>query len=183
MLFNIDKSCVETKIDSHAHVERDRQQFWFYEIKNAFQLTRSRGAWPEPPPFPAPQPYFNSHAHMERDDLCGGEKSRGNYFNSHAHVERDKLVILIISTTAKFQLTRSRGAWPVTSISPLPFGVFQLTRSRGAWRANSRASLTSCIFQLTRSRGAWLLQVGVVIREQRFQLTRSRGAWRSTSLL
>ena len=55
-----------------------------------------------------------------------------------------------------FQLTRSRGAWPI-----LPCGqdkplTFQLTRSRGAWRRYLVETCEILLFQLTRSRGAWL---------------------------
>ena len=32
-----------------------------------------------------------------------------------------------------FQLTRSRGAWPFSSMLNAPLSSFQLTRSRGAW--------------------------------------------------
>ena len=47
VLFNIDKSCVETKIDPHAHVERDKSQIV------ALEVTIN----------------FNSHAHVERDSI------------------------------------------------------------------------------------------------------------------
>ena len=33
--------------------------------------------------------YFNSHAHVERDDSADWGKADVGYFNSHAHVERD----------------------------------------------------------------------------------------------
>ncbi len=76
-----------------------------------------------------------------------------------------------------FQLTRSRGAWRVITLSDpmknlnfnshahverdvmtfcLPcFSKFQLTRSRGAWPHVLRVLLLCRLFQLTRSRGAW----------------------------
>ena len=101
------------------------------------------------------------------------------HFNSHAHVERDTATLQLFKFYLLFQLTRSRGAWPTSSlISDMPL-KFQLTRSRGAWRTyeetyrrikgyfNSHAHVerdgigkkaehTRLIFQLTRSRGAWL---------------------------
>ena len=55
-----------------------------------------------------------------------------------------------------FQLTRSRGAWPMTSLSRVTSTAFQLTRSRGAWRYGILREFTQNSFQLTRSRGAWL---------------------------
>ena len=33
--------------------------------------------------------HFNSHAHVERDLMCGTNFGGGANFNSHAHVERD----------------------------------------------------------------------------------------------
>ena len=38
-----------------------------------------------------------------------------------------------VTFRGKFQLTRSRGAWLVTSILKVLILLFQLTRSRGAW--------------------------------------------------
>ena len=35
---------------------------------------------------------FNSHAHVERDDLIGMYSWKIDNFNSHAHVERDQIV-------------------------------------------------------------------------------------------
>ena len=34
--------------------------------------------------------YFNSHAHMERDQAGNVRRNAVLHFNSHAHVERDK---------------------------------------------------------------------------------------------
>ena len=46
---------------------------------------------------------FNSHAHVERDVICGIGFQYSFYFNSHAHVERDacrlsRLYNMVIST-------------------------------------------------------------------------------------
>ena len=38
---------------------------------------------------------FNSHAHVERDELCPNCPLDNENFNSHAHVERDRAVICI----------------------------------------------------------------------------------------
>ena len=38
--------------------------------------------------------YFNSHAHVERDDRWLALWQRAMHFNSHAHVERDFMTIL-----------------------------------------------------------------------------------------
>ena len=38
--------------------------------------------------------YFNSHAHVERDDRRNRSGARDLNFNSHAHVERDMLQMM-----------------------------------------------------------------------------------------
>ena len=106
------KSCVETKIDSHAHVERDRLSHTVPHVPHKisthtltwsvtehcwrqrtfvtlFQLTRSRGAW------------------------------------LYSHIQRRCYPV--------FQLTRSRGAWLNFLTMRCISLKFQLTRSRGAW--------------------------------------------------
>ena len=98
-----------------------------------FQLTRSRGAWP---------------------NLDSGSRSYG-YFNSHAHVERDVVRNSIYPNDMIFQLTRSRGAWLLITQKPLNSCTFQLTRSRGAWHEHLSIGKFYMSFQLTRSRGAW----------------------------
>ena len=80
--------------NSHAHVERD--------TPNGLSFLPSK--------------YFNSHAHVERDNHIKGCKGKRSYFNSHAHVERDCGWLHGLGTNFLFQLTRSRGAWPVGEI-------------------------------------------------------------------
>ena len=82
------------------------------------------------------------------------------------------------TTFAKFQLTRSRGAWQFQNFHQTCGILFQLTRSRGAWHSIFLLLSKSPEFQLTRSRGAWLLLFLVLWVITLFQLTRSRGAWR-----
>ena len=55
-----------------------------------FQLTRSRGAWLATLKNIARKRYFNSHAHVERDNLMTALDVDLSNFNSHAHVERDE---------------------------------------------------------------------------------------------
>ena len=104
----------------------------------AFQLTRSRGAWRRWRYRLLRQLYFNSHAHVERDDSSDWGKADVGYFNSHAHVERDYTMV---------ECDKCRGisthtlTWSVTSKICLPISTtfsFQLTRSRGAWRNGFR---------------------------------------------
>ena len=150
---------------------------YLYE-KWAFQLTRSRGAWP--------LLYLYSTTII--------------HFNSHAHVERDAHALSCSPVRIRFQLTRSRGAWLAVLITTRTGSKFQLTRSRGAWRYLLQCNVSIClIFQLTRSRGAWpsklpwvdeyiyfnshahverdVLKINISKYRQLFQLTRSRGAW------
>ena len=158
---------------------------------------------------------------MERDLFLVCQPFFLVHFNSHAHVERDTFHAMLTrlkristhtltwSVTWKpstayfnpktFQLTRSRGAWRVITLSDpmknlnfnshahverdvmtfcLPcFSKFQLTRSRGAWPHVLRVLLLCRLFQLTRSRGAWPHVLRVLLLCRLFQLTRSRGAW------
>ena len=76
--------------NSHAHVERDP------EIRKTGLKTF----------------YFNSHAHVERDSNDSYLIPVPSDFNSHAHVERDSERYQSAYAGNKFQLTRSRGAWP-----------------------------------------------------------------------
>ena len=75
--------------------------------------------------------YFNSHAHVERDQNKTRSFTGRNYFNSHAHVERDDRIdeaeqLFIISThTLTWSVTYGTSEYPTSF-------TFQLTRSRGA---------------------------------------------------
>ena len=121
----------------------------------SFQLTRSRGAW-------LCRLFlcwlflchFNSHAHVERDLRQYLASHFYFHFNSHAHVERDDTVLKIIRA---FLISTHTLTWSVTSdvCSYVADVTFQLTRSRGAWPIRRVNTGTISIFQLTRSRGAW----------------------------
>ena len=58
--------------------------------------------------------YFNSHAHVERDNIPRSAAEFDKNFNSHAHVERDAIAYnvspaIVISThTLTWSVTRSR---------------------------------------------------------------------------
>ena len=172
--------CYLVNFNSHAHVERDVGRKIRRWNPVEFQLTRSRGAWLSPP--------IILHEHH-------------GYFNSHAHVERDSYTV---TECPEFEISTHTLTWSVTSPWPSTANEcqkFQLTRSRGAWPAKpskrwyySRisthtltwsvtdlaAALWTCTeFQLTRSRGAWLLSSCIARCHSAFQLTRSRGAWHS----
>ena len=95
-----------------------------------FQLTRSRGAW---------QLLILSMVFLA-------------YFNSHAHVERDQSFLFfcrLLPIISTHTLT-----WSVTyrKFQNQSQNQFQLTRSRGAWRKRMRRARLILQFQLTRSR-------------------------------
>ena len=163
--------------NSHAHVERDN--FWGME-----RLNRNN---------------FNSHAHVERDRPNTKRFLRLQIsthtltwsvtiyavmkciyvqdFNSHAHVERDPAPNQNSSPATQFQLTRSRGAWPV-DYRCLTYAVYFNSHAH-VERDMVMITEYQCRqkFQLTRSRGAWLNPSGAINIIIAFQLTRSRGAW------
>ena len=136
-------------------MERDGLSKTIQNLNRIFQLTRSRGAWHilsrSRPYFP----YFNSHAHVERDQEFSFPSPLSWDFNSHAHVERDACRPWRRTSLMIFQLTRSRGAWRLTNEQLKAEILFQLTRSRGAWRKTVYCQYVTKWFQLTRSRGAW----------------------------
>ena len=142
--------------NSHAHVERDTvvsrraQLKWristhtltwsvtssivFLSQLMSFQLTRSRGAWlAQKCSFNV----FNISTHTLTWSVTTTSLkttvTRCN-FNSHAHVERDYAIVILVYFQKTFQLTRSRGAWPLWPQEACNVVIFQLTRSRGAWR-------------------------------------------------
>ena len=123
---------------------------------------------------------FNSHAHVERDNLWLCCHSYLWNFNSHAHVERDVFTnldnrtIFISTHTLTWSVTVHVAfcfCWFFISTHTLTWSVtperckigksdieFQLTRSRGAWPSRSKQAVQWHSFQLTRSRGAWLVK-------------------------
>ena len=127
------KSCDETKIDSHAHVERD----WFLAtLPCILCISTHTLTWSVTLPF-----FWKLSAEVN--------------FNSHAHVERDFDLKCSLMLSGIFQLTRSRGAWLSSNETWVYKCIFQLTRSRGAWRGHFYDCTAYFVFQLTRSRGAW----------------------------
>ena len=142
--------------------------------------------------------HFNSHAHVERDHWW---KSCSFLLNISTHTLTWSVTIRYIVKTYRqtFQLTRSRGAWPLSS--PKADQVFDFNShahvERDAYfnvsssvlvNFNSHAHverdalyffvlLMILSFQLTRSRGAWLNCCFKGFSVSTFQLTRSRGAW------
>ena len=141
-----------------------------------FQLTRSRGAWHYYMRTMLILSYFNSHAHVERDNTIGisvkdikisthtltwsvtsprPERSLNRpHFNSHAHVERDQggACCFCNEDISTHTLTWSVTKTGTRTLSAKPF---QLTRSRGAWLFFYNINNLCWEFQLTRSRGAW----------------------------
>ena len=119
--------------NSRAHVERDDLVALCVGELGAFQLTRSRGARLDNSPSWWYNIIISTHALTWS---ATRNRHRGNcgdlYFNSRAHVERDDLVALCVGELGAFQLTRSRGARRNAAPCPTRTALFQLTRSRGA---------------------------------------------------
>ena len=78
--------CISTHTLTWSVTAGGHFSWWF----GKFQLTRSRGAWPD---FlwnaDETKFHFNSHAHVERDSSILNRLGKCEHFNSHAHVERD----------------------------------------------------------------------------------------------
>ena len=167
--------------NSHAHVERDLAKCGVRSSTNAFQLTRSRGAWHGfYLLYVLKFKYFNSHAHVERDrntrakvliltisthtltwsvTNCANALSPCTHISTHTLTWSVTLDTLEKSAEIEFQLTRSRGAWLYNTDTEEKSEQFQLTRSRGAWQNWSVNYEITMLFQLTRSRGAWQIQI------------------------
>ena len=128
------KKRICTFISTHTLTWSVTPLYQFISSLWKFQLTRSRGAWQVHCSNPTCLSHFNSHAHVERDLSSLGIGFRYNHFNSHAHVERDLSTYPNCPWAEAFQLTRSRGAWPVLQVPHYWTNWFQLTRSRGAWQ-------------------------------------------------
>ena len=76
--------------------------------------------------------YFNSHAHVERDELTLALEYSDSNFNSHAHVERDLAIFSVVDLFVNFN---SHAHVERDNIQPCKKSdrtQFQLTRSRGA---------------------------------------------------
>ena len=82
---------------------------------------------------------------MERDFTDSFHCTLLKDFNSHAHVERDYCRQSISFFYNIFQLTRSRGAWHISSSNSNTCSIFQLTRSRGAWQASFIGQLSALL--------------------------------------
>ena len=124
--------------NSHAHVERDAQIMVHNVSSATFQLTRSRGAWPKNSLVTLTKKSISTHTltwsvtlvpcalkiwksisthtlTWSVTHILSGIRLDNHHFNSHAHVERDLTRWLKICLQSLFQLTRSRGAWRISS--------------------------------------------------------------------
>ena len=142
----------------------------------AFQLTRSRGAWHKMAPRDGVEVDFNSHAHVERDNLLRFLLNSYHYFNSHAHVERDKILFCWKLTFMYFNShahVERDWCWKMLLVSISHFNshahverdvnifdifsFFHISTHTLTWSVTSASSssVPFISFQLTRSRGAW----------------------------
>ena len=161
-------SCNHIYFNSHPH-EEDDQLCKDRDIEcKPFQLTSSRGGWPQ-------QPFHPSV-------YC--------YFNSHPHEEDDAYALSVPPHPLTFQLTSSRGGWHRTTMGRIDKVVFQLTSSRGGWPCSfhleflfqyfnshpheeddyddEKDNSPHEIFQLTSSRGGWQVLPFVFICTEHF---------------
>ena len=114
--------------------------------QEAFQLTRSRGAWRSTDVVYRNAGQISTHTLTWSVTYNFVLNVAGGDFNSHAHVERDTCEIYHIILYMKFQLTRSRGAWRNVWNKFWQWSKFQLTRSRGAWRFSSFSCAVTSYF-------------------------------------
>ena len=164
-----------------------------------FQLTRSRGAWLFYSASLQTILHFNSHAHVERDDM---REKRGMTQDISTHTLTWSVTSYLSLAYDNIDISTHTLTWSVTQREKaLPFMInisthtltWSVTKTYGQVRACisiSTHTLTWSVtgfatgtnyqeaFQLTRSRGAWreCLNAGEEVKV--FQLTRSRGAWR-----
>ena len=163
--------------NSHAHVERDmgrdyrvlicefqltRSRGAWHLIKGIalcqiiFQLTRSRGAWPQKNSPKAVIKIISTHTLTWSVTTAVLQLVRITKISTHTLTWSVTCIIDKTIRFVKFQLTRSRGAWPL-----------EYSDSRGqTGNFNSHAHVErdfylyydseNVTFQLTRSRGAWL---------------------------
>ena len=122
-----------------------------------------------------PRKYFNSHAHVERDDGYRLAVSTDTDFNSHAHVERDELTLALEYSDSNFNshahVERDIGTfigsysgfisthtltWSVTNVALKNSATNAISTHTLTWSVTSNATIykSSHKFQLTRSRGA-----------------------------
>ena len=142
--------------------------------------------------------YFNSHAHMERDQAGNVRRNAVLHFNSHAHVERDLFLCRFFLSFCHFNShahVERDGilywllCWRIYFNSHAhverDWNILQTLLSSSisthtlTWSVTfgDRHSGRGQAFQLTRSRGAWQAATLQPVERGEFQLTRSRGAW------
>ena len=98
----------------------------------AFQLTRSRGAWPAKSVIKMNQKDFNSHAHVERDNQI---LTINNYTKISTHTLTWSVTVWPLLSEYSKAISTHTLTWSVTQrwYGENCRGKFQLTRSRGAW--------------------------------------------------
>ena len=129
--------------------------------KQAFQLTRSRGAWRlNRWMTTAWNGNFNSHAHVERDFFIDLHAFKSDNFNSHAHVERDLTLCHRCGHLWHFNSHAhvERDNAPKNTLVLIDISTHTLT-----WSVTFvlQQLVTVLQFQLTRSRGAWQISIGM----------------------
>ena len=164
--------------NSHAHVERDKESFSEWKDYIEFQLTRSRGAWRHFSRLCIRKQVFQLT--RSRGAWRSGVILNRYVYRISTHTLTWSVTLPCRTHSSVTAISTHTLTWSVThwrSGRRRP-ARFQLTRSRGAWHYMENHINTNMIFQLTRSRGAWPLLDWFMNLGRSFQLTRSRGAWR-----
>ena len=163
-----------------------------------FQLTRSRGAWPQNDWAWHRQPYFNSHAHVERDQSRPKRQSHRLYFNSHAHVERDRFKKMALKVWQYFNSHAHVERDRILAVLPADFVDFnshahverdwvlaEHWHRRGNFNSHAHVERDKYLKwqedhqEISTHTLTWSVTEGkhVLMNVSAFQLTRSRGAW------
>ena len=97
--------------------------------------------------------HFNSHAHVERDQIHASYILSRSDFNSHAHVERD---LRFSSTRAILRISTHTLTWSVTCACFFKSSGRRISTHTLTWSVTSLTDSVHLVmpFQLTRSRGA-----------------------------
>ena len=97
--------------------------------------------------------HFNSHAHVERDDIEQYMAYKAENFNSHAHVERD---YRFTNVRREHDISTHTLTWSVTDFKRLDYFRLFISTHTLTWSVTRYYHIISADveFQLTRSRGA-----------------------------
>ena len=126
-----------TYFNSHAHVERDMLSGHFKTLPIISTHTLTWSVTVRPVINPVSN-WISTHTLTWSVTRRSKTKEVKNMISTHTLTWSVTVRHAIESREEWFQLTRSRGAWPLSDYTPLCDFIFQLTRSRGAWLVFNR---------------------------------------------